>query len=1088
MRITAFLLLFSVIQVMGENSYSQNTRLSLNLKDVSIENVLDEIENQSEFYFLFNQKLVNVDRKVDINAKNKQIKDILADLFIDENINCLVMDRQILLSPKYITEAVNVTRDRQPQEIVVTGKVTDEDGNPLPGVNIIIKGTIQGTITDVDGNYGIEVDDPDAVLVFTFVGMLIQEIKVGDQTEINITLAQDVIGLDEVIAIGYGTTIKSNLTTAVSQVKTDEIPKSANNSVNELLFGRAAGLGVSQVSAEPGGAINLSIRGRGTPLMIVDGIVVPSNSLEPGSGIGEINGVNRGGLADLNPADIESIDVLKDASAAIYGVAAANGVILITTKKGKKGRMNISYDGSRSHVANMDYLTPLNPEDYMGFHNTFSKDRYLFANNMQPFGPNAASGFVPQFSDEDIANAGEGTDWMGMVLRDGSIDNHNLTINGGTDQVTYYFSGNYYNQIGTIENSSLEKYSTRMNLTFNLHERVKLNTSLNYTRKFAENSTAGGQTGGMGVQGFGALQSALSYPTYLPATDEMGNYTSFSTTGNPAALLKIGGETESSTVMANISLDVDIVKDMLKARLLYGNNYESSKRSMFIPSNVFWGQIYQARGSLGNTYRQNQTMEATISFNKSFKEVVHLDVVAGAGQYINNGDGNGMLVTDMLDAIGTDNVAAAPNRESAWSYKNYEKKRSYFARASFDILDRYLVSLVYRLDGIDKFFPDNKYDGFPSVSVGWKISNEEFMQNLDFISLLKLRGSYGITGRPIGTAAYGQYSPDGDQVYFDNGASIYTPYYQTRIDQPYLKWEKTTNSNVGLDFGLYKNRISVSLDYFSDEVTNLLTSRSTDQLSYIATAYENGGARIRDGYDFALKSTIISKSDFSWNMVLNLSHYQYNWKERFENQDLQPYVGEKDPVSAMYVFETDGILQIDETPGEWQPEKAQMPGAPKFVDQNGDKILDENDVVMYEGTPNLSIGFGNNFSYKDFDLGIFFYGQFGAYGWNPTMGWADAKSLSTNVTGATQEIRNTWSTENPDGIWPGPNYDGSILGLPAGIDTRLASKDFVRCRNITLGYTFKEPFNGIIKNARLYFDVQNPFIITDYVGADPETY
>ncbi len=1079
MRLTLFVILITLSQVLAVSTYSQTVRLNMNLKNTSIRNVLNQIEEQSEYFFIYDATKVEVEKVVSIESNDMTVSEILDELFKGSDIIYKINNRQIVISTSRSDETQQQKKD-------VSGSVTDAESQPLPGVSIVIKGTTTGTITDFDGNFSLANVPGDATLIFSFVGMKTQEILVAGQTTLNITMEEDAIGIDEVVAIGYGTTTKQNLTTAVSQVKTEDIPKSANSSVNQLLFGRASGLNVRQRSAEPGGAIDLSIRGRGNPLVIIDGIVVPANGLEPGSGIGELNGVRRGGLSDINPADIESVEVLKDASAAIYGVAAADGVILITTKKGKAGRMNISYDGNRSLVKNYDYLQPLNAQEYMETYNRFSEDWHLFNNKMAPFGENPVTGFTPRYSQSDIAAAGQGTDWLSHILRDGSIDNHNININGGTDRVTYYISGNYFNQVGTMENSGAERFKTNMNLNIKLADFLKLNTNFNYTRGEYLNSTAGWQTGGSGNQGFGALQAAVSYPSFLPVKDENGEYTQFSNTGNPVTLLDIADATNTSTVRANVSLDIDLIKDMLAAKLLYGNNYETAKRSLYIPSYVNFENTLRSRGTLANQERQNQTMEATLSFRKEILKEVKLDAVAGMGQYINDGEGMNMRGLDMLDAIGTDNMGAAPVRDAMGSYRYFEKRRSYFVRTNFDILDRYLVSLVYRLDGIDKFFPDNKYDGFPSVSLGWKMHNESFLKEIDKLNLLKLRASIGVTGRPIGTTAYGKYSV-GRKAHFDNANTIYVTYFEASVDQPELKWEKTVNSNIGLDFAFFGNRLSGSLDYFSDKVTNLLTQRPTEQLSYIPSFYENDGKRIRDGWEVSLKSVNVATPLFQWDMVLNLSNFNYRWDKRFKNQDLQPYVGEKDDVNTIYVYETDGILQVNEQVSEWQPEQGRYPGSPKFVDQNGDKVLDSNDVVKYSGDPDLIVGLGNNFKYRNFDLSMFFYGQFGAYGFNSTRSWASGRNVSSGSMGATKDIDKTWSISNPEGVWPGISYDEGGLGLNADSDVRLEKRDFVRCRNITLGYTFdKSVVQRFASNLRVYLDVQNPFIFTNYSIGDPE--
>ncbi|SDL06217.1 TonB-linked outer membrane protein, SusC/RagA family [Catalinimonas alkaloidigena] len=974
------------------------------------------------------------------------------------------------------------------QSVAVTGRVLDANGEGIPGVNILEQGSNNGTITDVEGHFSLNVN-ANATLVLSAVGYLAQEIALAGRATLDVTLQEDVKALEEVVVVGYGTTTRQNITTSVAKVDPKNIPTPANNSIPELLFGRAAGLQVTQQSSEPGGNINLSIRGRGNPLVVVDGVVFPYSGLEPDNGGLELQGVQRGGLAGLNPNDIESIEVLKDASAAIYGVNAANGVILITTKKGKAGRMNVNYSGSRSLVTNLPYLEPLNAQEYMRNYNQFTLDKYLADNQMQPFGPNAATGFQPKYSETDIQNAGEGTDWLGEVLRNGSIDNHTLGITGGSERATYYFSGSYFNQVGTMKNSDLTRYNGRLNVAFQLNKRLTFNTSVNASRNYYGNSTAGWQTGNAGTQSFGALQAALAYPSSVPVRDADGNFTQFAVIGNPVSLLNINDQTMFTGLLANLSLDVDIIPGMLTGKVLYGNNSENSVRDFFIPSTVFWGQLFRARGSLNEARRQNQTMEATLSFKKSLGAIASVDAVGGVGQYIEDGTGFGIEASDMLDVINTTNLASATGPKTTTSYKYFEKKRSFFGRASFDVLDRYLLTLTYRYDGYDKFFPNQKYAGFPSASVGWKLSNESFLKNNTTLNLLKLRASMGTTGNTIGSVAYGVFVPDPNIIVFNNGGVVYTPYYQTALDQPNLKWQKTVNSNIGLDFGLFRDRISGSLDWFHDDITNLLNANAnTPQLSYISSVPRNGGRTIRQGVELAVSTANVRSDVFEWNSTLNISHYYYHWVRRFENNDLQPYVQVDDPVNAIYVFETDGILQPNQEIPEWQPEGARMAGAPRFVDRNGDNTLDYQDVVRYNADPRFILGFGNSFRYRNFDLNVFLYGQRGATGWNYTSIWADPNNLISGNQSGTDALGRVWSTANPDGTWPGVSYNETTLGLPASVDTRLARRDFLRCRNLTLGYNVDPGSERkYFQSLRVYVDVQNAFLITKYEGADPET-
>ena len=973
------------------------------------------------------------------------------------------------------------------QSATVTGKVTDVNGQPIPSATIQVKGKQNTTvISNEDGTFSIAANPTD-VLVFSSVGYYGTEIRVGQQTNLTISLTAAIGSLNEVVVTGYGTTSRKNLTTAISKIDPKNVPQAANSSVAQLVFGQAAGVQGMQQSAEPGGNINISIRGRGAPLIVIDGVVTPFSPLEPGNNnvANELNGVRRGGIAGLNPEDIESIEFLKDASAAIYGVNAANGVMLITTKKGKSGRMSITYDGSYSYVANQKYLEPLSASDYMSYYNQLTYDKYLLDNKQVPYGPNSPSGFVPKYTSSQIGAAGEGTDWLGEVLRNGSITNHNLGISGGTEKVTYFFSGNFFDQQGTMKNSSMRRYTGRMNLTYNLAKFISLNTNVNASKNYYANSTAGWQNGGSGTQGFGALQAALAYPRSMPVYDANGNYTLFQVTGNPVSLLDIKDRTDYNSLNATISLDLKLIGNELTGRLLYGNLTESSIRDFFVPSKTFYFQLFQSRGSWSEAKRQNQTMEATLAYKKRLmNDNLNLDALAGVGQYQYDETGFGASATDMLDAIGTDNLAAGSATSRVVNSNRYfTKTRSYFAKVGLDFFDRYVIQGTFRYDGFNNFFPDNKYAAFPSASIAWKISNEAFMKNLDFISLLKLRASIGITGQASGYA-YAAYVPDVFLVSFNSGASQIIPYTIASIDHPELQWPKTINKNIGLDFSLFKDHVSGSFDWFRDDITRLIANATTAPLSFLGTQPVNGAHRVRTGWEFGLNTRNISTENFHWNSLINVSHVAYTHKERFPFETIPQGGNVDDPVNSIYAFQTAGILQIGENAEAWQPVNASNPGAPKFIDVNGDKILDSKDIVRYDASPTHTIGFGNYFSYKQLDLGIMFYSQFGAWGYNNLVSWATPAGFIAGNQSGIQEMKNVWSSTNTSGTLPGVGYDAAALGLAAGINTSLEKTDFIRCRNITLGYNFNT--TRVFKSLKLYVDAQNPFIITNYKIADPE--
>lgn len=697
----------------------------------------------------------------------------------------------------------------------VTGRVVDAQGEPVIGASVVVKGQQKGVVTDVDGNYSIDVAKGET-LQFSYIGFRTVQKAVSKST-MDVVMTEDANVLNEVIATGYGAVSRKNLTTAIDKVKGDDVIKTGTTNMSQMLMGRAAGLQATMSSAQPGGGVSINIRGGGEPLYVVDGVVMPADALEGSTGGTNTvmpSSVNRSGLAGLNPDDIESIEVLKDASAAIYGINAANGVILITTKSGKKGKMKVSYEGSLSMVRNYKYLEQLNATDFMNYVNVFKKEQYLYNNQMAPYGPNAYDGGNDDAYTAAQISSTQNTDWASYILKNGSISAHNVTIQGGTDRLTYYLSGNYYQQNGTVANSAYERFVLRANIGAQVFKWLKVTTSLNYNKNNNNNGLVGGTSSGRGAQASGALTAALSYPSNLPLRNEDGQYYAFSTIPNPVGMLAMTNRSYSDGFNANFTFDFTIIPGMLTARALYGYNKEHAKRDVYIPSDVYFDQMYKARGSLQNIERDNSTLEAMISFDHSFlNNALSLNAVVGMGRYFSNGSGLGVSYNEINDIIGNDNIAAASGdikpSSNAWS----NEKRSQFGRFSLDILDRYVLAGTLRRDGTDKFFKDKKYNWFPSASVAWKIYNEKFMENVKWVNMLKLRGSYGQTGNDnLGSTLYGAYSASGNQVAFDNNATKYVAYYLSSKDYPDVTWEKTIMKNIGLDFSILKDRIYGSFD------------------------------------------------------------------------------------------------------------------------------------------------------------------------------------------------------------------------------------------------------------------------------------
>ena len=984
------------------------------------------------------------------------------------------------------------------QQQEVTGTVLDANRQPLIGVTVKVPGTPRATVTDMDGNYSISVNRGEK-LEFTYIGFkpLTATVNKG---RIDVNMMEDANLLDEVIATGYGSVSRKNLTTSIAKVDADKVVKTGTTNMSQMLMGRAAGLQATMASAQPGGGVNMTIRGGAQPLYVVDGVVMPTGSLEGGSGGSTTvmpSSVNRSGLAGLNPDDIESIEVLKDASASIYGINAANGVVLITTKSGKQGKMRVSYDGEVSLVSNYRYISSLNAREYMSYANLFKKEQYLFNNQMAPYGPNAYDGGNSDvFTAEQIASA-QTTDWKSQVLRNGSISSHNVTIQGGAERLQYYVSGNYYRQVGTVQNNAYERFIFRSNVAAQVFDWMKITANVNYNRNNNNNGTVGGTSNGRGSQASGALSAALIYPSNLPIYNEDGSYTTFMSVPNPVGMLDMTDRSNTDGFNANFTFDFTIVPQMLKAKLLYGYNKENAERNVYIPSTVYFDQMFRSRGSMQSDKRDNTTMEATISFDHNFfGDALTFNAVLGMGRYLNHSHGMGISYKDINDALGNDNIAAATGDKTIGSYRTSDEKRSQFARASFDLLDRYVLAATLRRDGTDKFFKGKKYAWFPSVSAAWKIFNENFMKDVKWVNMLKLRASYGVTGNDyLRASLYGAYSAFGNHVMFDNNTTDHVPYYLASNDYPDVTWEKTVMKNVGLDFSILRDRVSGSFDYFVNDITNMLGYANTEGLSMFSTHPVNGGHIRRYGWDATVNTKNIVTPNFKWESMLTLSHYNSIWKERMPQYDYLEYQQRKDePVNALYFYRTAGIVNSDKSNmPAYLPTLYQHPGCPIIKDLDGDNEITVKDVDMVNVVPALYWGFDNTFTYKDWDLNIFVYSQLGLKKYNYSYDWSDVRELANQTSNQSTIVADVYNSQtNPNGTLPGIAYRLASAALPGGAGTDVYYQDagFLRVRNITLGYTFSSTNLGSLKkhisSIRIYADAQNPFTFTGYKNFDPE--
>ena len=572
----------------------------------------------------------------------------------------------------------------------------------------------------------------------------------------------------------------------------------------------------------------------------------------------------------------------------------------------------------------------------------------------------------------------------------------------------------------------------------------------------------------------------------------------FSNIPNPAALLKINDNTEKNTVYANFTANLDIIKNMLVLKGVYGMNKEMVDRKYYIPSTVYYNQTYTSRGQVGSTKQTNQTFEATLDFHHKFGDIVDLSAMAGVGRYFVDYYASYFYFTNSNDAIGTDYVDIAGGPNAIHSGRAESEKRSQFARVSADFLDRYVVSATLRRDGTDKFFPNKKYSMFPSVSVAWKITGEPFMKNVSFVNLLKLRASYGKTGRDnLGTSLYGIYST-GKYVSFDEGKTMYLPYVLTGEDYDDVSWETTEMKDVALDFSIFKNRIWGSIDLYRDDETNQLLYENSSWKDMFVSRPVNDGHYKRQGVEINVNSKNVQTKDFSWTTTLNWSRNQTTWVKRVANYDYAKYQQrENEPVSYLYYYKTDGIICSDKSnmPESQKSLDAswQQPGVKIIVDKNGDGIINEEDVYLRNtGDPDFYYGFGNTFTWKHWDLDIYCYGRVGFTRYNYALGYGNYYSLlalGRNIGLTAYESYN--SITNPNGSLTGYAWS-QVSSLPSSLGTDNCQEDasFLRIRNITLGYTFDSKqlrfFKGNVNSIRIYADVQNPYVFTNFTMIDPE--
>jgi TonB-dependent starch-binding outer membrane protein SusC len=1001
----------------------------------------------------------------------------------------------------------------QAQKLTITGKITNPKGEAFPGVTVIVKGTTVGTASGADGSYIINVPADNAVLQFSFIGYSKQDIPVSGKTVINVTMAEAVQQMEEVVVVGYGTQSRKSITGSMANVKAEDLNTVNAVSIDNMMQGKAAGLNILANTAQPGGGLTINIRGAlspngsNSPLYVIDGVPITNNDRIDNYGRGQTTfwgGTDRNPLNTINPNDIESVDVLKDASvAAIYGSAAANGVILITTKRGKEQKTTVTYNGTYSVQTSKKYLEPLNSTDFMKYHELYGEEYWKYTNKIAPYGsvdPSTVAPYIPRFSASDIANAGNGinTNWIDYLLQDGIINDQNISIEGGTTNTKAYTSFNYLNQRALLKHTGLNRFSGRLNLDQKIGSRVLLKLGISYSQVNNQNENTGYQGD---PDSPSPIQSAIRFAPTFGVYDTNGNLTQsyLIRTPNPHSWLMIKNDSKATRLFLSPSLNVKIT-DALKVTLLAGIDESRGYHDFYVPVSAEFQTVLLGDAQLSTNFIGNYNTEGYLSYDKEIGKS-RLSVVAGTGYYKTVANDFGLEGIDFFtDAFGTAQVSIAANKDknSISSGRSERTKISQFFRVNYTLLDRYIITFNGRNDGSSIWAEGHKWGFFPGISAAWVISQENFLKAIPAINQLKLRAGYGTVGNEgmLGNYSLSTYGPYEGYYFFPFGGKMSPGVLQTQLGNPAIRWEKDITVNAGLDIGIFNDRISGSFDYYVRTAKDLFNFRYLPSNSAIARIGANVGSTRSRGFEVLLKTININTKSFTWSSYLTFSSYKSYWVERSNPEDLAktPWVGLNDEIHAVYGWKTSGIIKsVAEIPAY---QAGAYVGNIKYVDANNDGKLDEKDVQYLGNTdPKAFYGFGNTFTYKGFDLNIFVNGTLGGLQGD---NWQLIGKIGGSVglynpapSNAESHVLNTWATFNPDGTYPGLATD-----VVSGADNPSGNNDFGlrkvnwgRLKNITLGYNLPSNLlskTNFIQSVRVFVDLQNFVVFGNYSGLDPE--
>ena len=1086
MKLTILILCVSVFTSLAVGSYSQTTKLTVKMDDTSIKEILNEIEDQSEYRFFYSGD-VNVNGKTDVAVENKTVDKILEEVFDGTAVKYRIQGRQVALYVDEVADAINNAQ----QALTIKGKVTDNTGFALPGVTVVVKGTTQGTITNVDGTYEITNVPSDAVLVFSFVGMKSQEITVAGQASIDVVLEEETIGLGEVVAIGYGTAKKSDLTGSVASLDSEKLTEMKKTDISQAIQGRMAGVDVRRLSSKPGAPFAIKIRGN---------TVIKNNNVgkdgvsdDPTADLGEplyvVDGIFLDDISILNPSDIEKMDVLKDASAtAIYGSRGANGVVIITTKSGVEGKTRFTYEGTIGINQAANKPDMYSGSEYVAFADDFLRaeqwqgqwsDGSATVDDWNNLSLDRNSVFIGANEQANVAN-GRFTDWVDLLTETGIQTNHTLGMSGGKDGLVYNASLGYTKDEGVTGIENYERYNAGANVSKQVNDVLKagIRTYFSYSER-EEGSKE-------------LFRSAHRLAPTVNPYEEDGKIRLIPDEQDQRFINPLYEQngawtvnTKKTTLIANAFLEIKPVS-WLTFKTNFAPEISSERygeyRGLLTKSSR--NDPGRVRAYYNSMYKTSYTWDNIANMEFEIKEGHDLKATLISSIWYQEDEGSKIQTrgysTDLYSFYKTDAGTSVRDYDTFFSK---ETLSSFAARLNYNINDKYLITFTGRYDGSSKLAEGNKWTFFPSAAIAWRVSEEAFMDDVDWLDNLKLRVSYGESGNDATVDRYASQAFLATRSYLfgtdtERGSAI------NSLANAELGWEVSKEYNIGVDVAILDSKIRLEAEYYNKKTEDAIFNKELFWLTGFSESQGNFGSVRNKGIELVLNTRNIKTTDFRWETSINFAKNVNEILKIEGDVDELPYgrhgvlkIGEA--VDAMYSYEKAGIWQMDEAAEAEVYNR--VPGQFKFVDQNNDDVINEDDkVVIGSHSPDWTGGMTNNFYYKDFSFSFMIYTRQGVLGHS--------------------EFYQNFAPHQGDGAkfnkidldyWT-PNNQGAEYPMPKIGHTGewyFEDMSFVKVGNIGLGYNVPESLASKLNLSKmsLSLDIQNPFTFTDYKGPDPET-